>query len=87
MLLLAEPTRGIDVAAKAEVHRTITELAARGVAVMLISSELPEVLALSDRVVVMDGGRVKRVLDKVDATQEAIMSAALLSDPDAVQPA
>ncbi|HEY6179498.1 MAG TPA: hypothetical protein VIX73_33820, partial [Kofleriaceae bacterium] len=66
---------------------TITELAARGVAVMLISSELPEVLALSDRVVVMDGGRVKRVLDKVDATQEAIMSAALLSDPDAVQPA
>ena len=87
ILILDEPTRGIDVAAKAEVHRTITELAARGVAVMLISSELPEVLALSDRVVVMDGGRVKRVLDKVDATQEAIMSAALLSDPDAVQPA
>src|SRR5262249_26203599 len=62
ILILDEPTRGIDVAAKAEVHRTITELAAKGVSIVLISSELPEVLALSDRIVVMDGGRVRRVL-------------------------
>ena len=87
ILILDEPTRGIDVAAKAEVHRTIAELAASGVAILLISSELPEVLALADRVMVMDGGRVQRVLDHVDATQEAIMSAALSGSPDAVAPA
>ncbi|HEX3761916.1 MAG TPA: sugar ABC transporter ATP-binding protein [Kofleriaceae bacterium] len=87
ILILDEPTRGIDVAAKAEVHRTIAELAARGVAILLISSELPEILALSDRVMVMDGGRVQRVLDHVDATQEAIMTAALSGSPDAVAPA
>jgi ABC-type sugar transport system ATPase subunit len=78
VVILDEPTRGIDVAAKAEVHRAIGELAARGVAIIVISSELPEVLALSDRVVVMHGGRVKRVLDRGEATQEAILSAALL---------
>ncbi|HET7501387.1 MAG TPA: sugar ABC transporter ATP-binding protein [Kofleriaceae bacterium] len=79
ILILDEPTRGIDVAAKAEVHKMISELAAQGVAILLISSELPEILALSDRVLVMDGGRVKRVLDRRDATQETIMSAALLA--------
>ena len=83
ILILDEPTRGIDVAAKAEVHRVITALAAQGVSILLISSELPEILALSDRVVVMHGGRVKRVLDHIDATQESIMSAALLAEPDA----
>jgi ABC-type sugar transport system ATPase subunit len=83
ILILDEPTRGIDVAAKAEVHRAIAQLAAQGVSILLISSELPEVLALSDRVVVMHRGRVKRVLDHIDATQEAIMSAALLADPEA----
>jgi ABC-type sugar transport system ATPase subunit len=77
ILILDEPTRGIDVAAKAEVHRIISELADRGVAILLISSELPEILALSDRVLVMHEGRVKRILDKSEATQEAIMSAAL----------
>jgi ABC-type sugar transport system ATPase subunit len=85
ILILDEPTRGIDVGAKAEVHRTIVELAARGVAILLISSELPEILALSDRVVVMDGGRVKRVLDRAEATQETIMSAAL-AGPGAASP-
>jgi ABC-type sugar transport system ATPase subunit len=82
ILILDEPTRGIDVAAKAEVHRMISELAAQGVSILLISSELPEILALSDRVVVMSGGRVKRVLDKVDATQETIMSSAFLANPE-----
>jgi ABC-type sugar transport system ATPase subunit len=79
ILILDEPTRGIDVAVKAEVHRIISELAEQGVSILLISSELPEILALSDRVLVMDAGRVKRVLDRTDATQETIMSAALLA--------
>jgi ABC-type sugar transport system ATPase subunit len=79
ILILDEPTRGIDVAAKAEVHRIISELAEQGVAILLISSELPEILALSDRVLVMHTGRIKRVLERGDATQETIMSAALLA--------
>ena len=83
ILILDEPTRGIDVAVKAEVHRIIAELAEQGVAILLISSELPEILALSDRVLVMDSGRVKRVLDKTDASQETIMSAALLANQTA----
>ncbi len=77
ILVLDEPTRGIDVAAKAEVHRIIAELADRGVAILLISSELPEILALSDRVLVMHEGRAKAILDKGEASQETIMSAAL----------
>ena len=60
VLLLDEPTRGVDVAAKAEIHRLIEELAAAGQAVLMISSELPEVLALSHRVLVMRQGRVGR---------------------------
>jgi ABC-type sugar transport system ATPase subunit len=79
ILILDEPTRGIDVVVKAEVHRIIAELAEQGVSILLISSELPEILALSDRVLVMDSGRVKRVIEKRDATQETIMSAALLA--------
>jgi ABC-type sugar transport system ATPase subunit len=77
ILILDEPTRGIDVAAKAEVHRIIAGLADQGVAILLISSELPEILALSDRVLVMHQGRVKAVLARGEATQEAVMSAAL----------
>jgi rhamnose transport system ATP-binding protein len=80
ILILDEPTRGIDVAAKAEVHRIVSDLAAGGVSIMLISSELPEVLALADRVVVMHEGRVKAVLEKDEATQQTIMSAALVAE-------
>jgi ABC-type sugar transport system ATPase subunit len=80
ILILDEPTRGIDVAAKAEVHRIVSDLAAEGVSIILISSELPEILALSDRVLVMHEGRVKTVLEKDQATQQAIMSAALVAD-------
>ncbi len=77
LLILDEPTRGIDVAAKAEVHRIVSRLAEEGVAILLISSELPEILALADRVVVMHEGRVKATLDAADASQASIMSAAL----------
>jgi ABC-type sugar transport system ATPase subunit len=79
ILILDEPTRGIDVASKAEVHRMISELADQGVAILLISSELPEILALSDRVLVMHEGRTKAILDKSEASPETIMSAALIT--------
>jgi len=76
VLLLDEPTRGIDVGAKAEVHRIISELAAGGLAILLISSELPEVLGMADRVVVLHEGRVADVMSRSEATQERIMTAA-----------
>jgi rhamnose transport system ATP-binding protein len=77
VLLLDEPTRGIDVGAKAEVHRLVRELAAKGMATLLISSELPELLALSDRIVVMCQGRVAGELDQSSATQEKLLELAL----------
>ena len=76
VLILDEPTRGIDIGAKAEVHRLMGELASQGLAILMISSELPEILAMSDRIVVMREGRVVAQLDKADATQERIMAAA-----------
>jgi inositol transport system ATP-binding protein len=76
ILILDEPTRGIDVGAKAEIHRLITKLAGEGVAVMMISSELPEVLGMSDRIMVMHQGRVTGFLDRGEADQVKIMSLA-----------
>ncbi len=76
VLILDEPTRGIDVGAKAQVHRLVAELAAQGLAVLLISSDLPEVLALADRVLVLRAGRIVRELDRADATPEAVIAAA-----------
>lgn len=76
VLVLDEPTRGIDVGAKAEIYQLMNDLAARGVAILMISSELPEVLAMSDRVLVMHQGRVAGVLTRAEATQERIMSCA-----------
>ena len=72
-------------AAKAEVHRMISELADQGVSIMLISSELPEILSLSDRVLVMHEGRVKATLDRSEASQESIMGAALIVDDQGVK--
>jgi len=77
LLILDEPTRGIDVGAKAEVHQTISDLAARGLAVILISSDLPEVLAMSDRILVMREGRQMGVFEHADATEEGVMTAAM----------
>lgn len=73
LLILDEPTRGIDVGAKVEIYRLINELAAAGVAIVLISSELPEVLSMSDRILVMHEGRIQGELSRAEATQEAIM--------------
>ncbi len=77
VLILDEPTRGIDVAAKAEVHRLVRDLAAKGVAILLISSEMPEVLALADRTLVMREGEVAGELSRAEATQEKLLDLAL----------
>jgi ABC-type sugar transport system ATPase subunit/ribose/xylose/arabinose/galactoside ABC-type transport system permease subunit len=95
VLILDEPTRGVDVGAKAEIHRLILDLAREGTAVLLISSELPEVLALSDRILVLRGGRLAGELPGATATQEAVLHLALPgaavaaadSVPNAAEPA
>ncbi len=77
LLILDEPTHGIDVGAKAEVHKLIDELARSGMAIVLISSDLPEVLAMSDRVMVMREGHQVGVFPRSEATQEGIITAAM----------
>jgi rhamnose transport system ATP-binding protein len=77
LLILDEPTRGIDVGAKAEVHAMIGELAAEGIGILMISSDMPEVLAMSDRVLVMREGRQMGIFSREEATQERIMTAAM----------
>jgi rhamnose transport system ATP-binding protein len=76
LLIVDEPTRGIDVGTKAEVHRLLSELAGRGVAVLMISSELPEVLGMADRVLVMHEGRLTGELSRAQADEERVMRAA-----------
>jgi rhamnose transport system ATP-binding protein len=76
LLIVDEPTRGIDIATKAEVHRLLAELAAGGVAILMISSELPEVLHVSDRILVMREGRLTAEYARAEASEEKIMSAA-----------
>ncbi|MFJ5229341.1 sugar ABC transporter ATP-binding protein [Kitasatospora sp. NPDC088391] len=80
VLILDEPTRGIDVGAKAEIYRIVADLAEQGVALLVISSELPELLGLSDRIVVMQGGRTTGELDRADATEEAVLHLAMADD-------
>jgi rhamnose transport system ATP-binding protein len=75
VLIVDEPTRGIDIGTKSEVHRLLAELAAEGVAVLVISSELPEVLTLADRILVMREGRLAATLNREDATEERIIAA------------
>jgi ABC-type sugar transport system ATPase subunit len=77
VLLLDEPTRGIDVGAKQEIYAEIAKLAADGLAIVLVSSELPEVLGLSDRVLVLHEGRVTGEFDRAEATAEAVMACAM----------
>ena len=76
ILIVDEPTRGIDVGAKAEVHTLLNKLAEEGMSIIVVSSDLPEVLAISDRVVVLKEGRITGVLPRAEATQERIMLAA-----------
>jgi rhamnose transport system ATP-binding protein len=77
VLILDEPTQGVDVGAKAEIHRLMVELAGRGLAILMISSELPEILGMSDRIAVMHGGTIVGTAGRAEATQEMIMGLAL----------
>jgi rhamnose transport system ATP-binding protein len=76
LLIIDEPTRGIDIGTKAEVHRILDELAAAGTAVLMISSELPEVLGLADRILVLHEGRLAGEFSRAEATEDTIMRAA-----------
>jgi len=77
VLLLDEPTRGVDVGAKREIYQLMDEWGAAGHAIVLITSELPELLLMSDRIMVMHRGRVTAMLDRDEATQEKVLHAAM----------
>ena len=79
ILLIDEPTRGVDVGAKREIYGLLRDLAASGVAIVMVSSELPEVLGISDRIVVMREGRITATFDRAEATEERIMAHATRS--------
>ncbi|MBT2117619.1 xylose ABC transporter ATP-binding protein [Dyella sp. LX-66] len=83
VLILDEPTRGVDVGAKAEIYRLIFELAAQGVAILLVSSEMPEVLGMADRVLVMGEGRLRGDFPNQGLTQEQVLAAAIDSNASA----
>jgi rhamnose transport system ATP-binding protein len=85
VLILDEPTQGIDVGAKSEIHALMSELAGQGVAILMISSELPEVLGMSDRIAVMRAGTIVRILDRAEATQEKILGLALGHEVEELQ--
>ncbi len=78
VLILDEPTRGIDVGAKAEIYRLVDELANQGLGIMFISSELPEILGLSDRIYVMQNGRITGELSGANASEEAVLGLAMV---------
>ena len=86
VLILDEPTRGIDVGAKAEIYRLIDELAHEGLGIMLISSELPEILGLCDRIYVMQGGRITGQLNGADATEEKVLALAMAEHLTTIEP-
>ena len=73
LLILDEPTRGIDVGSKQEIYKLIAELAKQGIAILLISSDMPEVLSMSHRIAVVDHGRIEKILDHSEATQDIVM--------------
>ena len=74
VLIVDEPTRGIDVGAKAEIHSLLSELAGQGKAIIIVSSEMPEVMGVADRIVIMHEGHVSGTLDRSEFSQELIMN-------------
>jgi ribose transport system ATP-binding protein len=82
VLMLAEPTRGIDVGSKAEIYRLIDGLAHRGMGILFMSTEIPEILGIADRILVMREGRVTADLPRSEATQERLVTAAVALDED-----
>jgi ribose transport system ATP-binding protein len=87
LLILDEPTRGIDVGAKAEIYRLMRELADRGGVILMISSDMEEVLNVSDRVAVMHEGRITGVLERANCTEENVMNLAVGKTIAAAKPA
>jgi ABC-type sugar transport system ATPase subunit len=85
ILILDEPTRGIDVGTKSAVHALMSKLASEGIAILMISSELPEVLGMSDRVIVMREGSITACFSRAEATQEKILHAATQTAPQTVE--
>jgi ribose transport system ATP-binding protein len=81
VLLLDEPTRGVDVGAKVEIYELVNAITEAGGAVVMVSSELPEVLGMSDRILVMRDGRIAGELDGADATEDAVMTLAARDVP------
>jgi ribose transport system ATP-binding protein len=76
LLMLDEPTRGVDIGAKADVHQLIRDVADQGTPILVVSSDLPEILTLCDRIGVMNKGRLVQILSQQEATQEKIMELA-----------
>jgi rhamnose transport system ATP-binding protein len=79
VLILAEPTRGIDVGSKAEIYRLMDEMAQRGLGIVFMSTEIPEILGIADRILVMREGRVTAELNRSEATQEKLVEAAAVA--------
>ena len=80
ILIMDEPTKGVDVGAKSEFYHIICECARAGIAVLLVSSELPEIIGLSDRVVVVREGRISSIIDRKEATEEHILKFAMIDE-------
>ena len=77
VMILDEPTQGVDIGSKSEIHQIMGELAEQGMAIVMISSELPEILGMSDRIAVMHAGTIAGILSRGEATQEKILALAL----------
>jgi rhamnose transport system ATP-binding protein len=77
VLILDEPTQGVDIGSKSEIHQMMVDLAGKGMAIVMISSELPEILGMSDRIAVMLGGRIAGILSRAEAAQERVLALAL----------
>lgn len=82
VLILDEPTQGVDVGAKGEIHGLMRQLTAKGIAILMISSELPEILGMCDRIAIMRAGTIRAVLDRAEATQPRLLSLALGAEDD-----
>ena len=81
VILLDEPTRGIDVGAKVDVYQVINRLTAAGCAVILVSSEMPELMGMSDRIMVLHNGEAQNIFPRREVTQEKLLAAAMREDP------
>jgi ABC-type sugar transport system ATPase subunit len=87
LLILAEPTRGIDVGSKAEIYRLIDAMAQRGMGILFMSTEIPEILGISDRILVMREGQITAELSRAEATQERLVAAAATDEAEPAEPA